>query len=90
MQAKLLLVTAVVAFLVTPVSANWAPGDAPFINTWLVLGTFDNREGAGMQADLIDEATSRPQLGKQVAGKTWRFFRRPDLLAELRRLPGSL
>ena len=74
MKAKLLIVAVLVAFLATPVSANWAPGDAQFINTWLVLGTFDNREGAGMKADLIGEATIRPRTGEQVAGKTWGFF----------------
>ena len=74
MKAKLLIVAVLVAFLATPVSANWAPGDAQFINTWLVLGSFDNREGAGMKADLIGEATIRPRTGEQVAGKTWGFF----------------
>ena len=74
MKAKLFTAIVLVAFLATPTSANWAPGDAPFINTWLVLGTFDNREGVGMKADLIGEATIRPRTGEQAAGKTWRFF----------------
>ena len=74
MKAKLPLAAVLVAFIAAPVSANWAPGDAPFINTWLVLGTFDNREGLGMRADLIGEATIRPRIGEQVAGKTWQFF----------------
>ncbi len=74
MKTKLLIATVVVAFLTAPTSANWAPGDAPFINTWLVLGTYDNREGAGMRTDLIGEASVRPRAGEQVAGKTWRFF----------------
>ena len=68
MKTKLLIATVVVAFLTAPTSANWAPGDAPFINTWLVLGTYDNREGAGMKADLIGEATIRPRTGEQADG----------------------
>ena len=47
MKAKLPIAAVLVAFIAAPVAANWAPGDAPFINTWLVLGTFDNREGLG-------------------------------------------
>ena len=56
MQAKLLTATVLVAFLAARVSANWAPGDAPYINTWLVLGTFDNLEGTGKRIDLIGDA----------------------------------
>lgn len=74
MKARLLIATVVVALLAAPSSANWAPGDAPFINTWLVLGTFDNRDGVGMKADLIGEATVRPRAGDQAAGKRWQFF----------------
>ena len=74
MKSKLLISAVLVAILAASSSANWAPGDAPFINTWLVLGTYDNREGAGMKADLIGEASVRPSAGEKVAGKTWRFF----------------
>ena len=74
MKAKLLIAAVLVAILAAPTSANWAPGDAPFINTWLVLGTFDNQKGAGMRTDLIVEATVQPRAGEQVAGKTWQFF----------------
>jgi len=55
MQAKLLAATVLVAFLAARVSANRAPGDAPYSNTWLVLGTFDNLEGTGMRTDLIGD-----------------------------------
>ena len=74
MKAKLLIAAVLVAILAAPTSANWAPGDAPFINTWLVLGTFDNQKGVGMRTDLIVEATVQPRAGEQVAGKTWQFF----------------
>ena len=74
MKARILLAPILAAFLAAPVSANWVPGDAPFINTWLVLGTFDNRKGVGMKADLIGEARTRPRTGEPAAGKTWRFF----------------
>ena len=74
MKSKLLIAAVLVAILTTPTSANWTPGDAPFINTWLVLGTYENREGAGMRTDLIGEATVQPRAGEQVAGKTWQFF----------------
>ena len=74
LKVALLIAAVLVAFIAAPASGNWAPGDAPFINTWLVLGTFDNREGAGMKSDLIDEAMVRPRVGEQAAGKTWSFF----------------
>ena len=57
MKSKLLIAAILVTILAAPTPANWAPGDAPFINTWLVLGTYDNQEGAGMRTDLIGEAT---------------------------------
>ena len=40
----------------------------------VALGTFDNREGTGMKADLIGESTVRPRAGDQAAGKKWQFF----------------
>ena len=62
--------------LILPASAwgLWAPGDAPFVNTWLTLGTFGNRQGAGMTSDLIGETTVRPRVGMSGAGKMWRYF----------------
>jgi len=62
--------------LILPASAwgLWAPGDASFVNTWLTLGTFENRQGAGMTSDLIGEATVRPRAGMSGAGKMWRYF----------------
>jgi hypothetical protein len=48
---------------------------APFINTWLVLGTFDNGpENAGLDADPIGEAEALPALGNEAAGRTWCYF----------------
>ena len=74
MKEKVMIAAVLLALPAAPTAANWAPGDAPFINTWLVLGTYDNREGAGMRTDLIGEATVQPRAGEQVAGKTWQFF----------------
>ena len=50
------------------------PG-APYINTWLVLGTFDNNaQNAGFERDLIGESTAAPHDGNVAGGKTWRYF----------------
>ena len=50
------------------------PG-APYINTWLVLGTFDNdAHNTGLEREFIDEPSSAPQDGDGVRGKTWRYF----------------
>ena len=50
MKAKLLAPTLLLTFFAAPTAENWAPGDVPFINTWLVLGTFHNREALGVKA----------------------------------------
>lgn len=48
---------------------------APFVNTWLVLGLFDNgADNAGLQQDLIGESDVSPALGDQAAGHEWRYF----------------
>lgn len=67
--ASLLLVIAL-----SPASAVYAPGSAPFINTWLVLGSFDNAKGAAFDADLIGEGAIAPREGVVSVGKTWRYF----------------
>ncbi len=59
--------------LVFALGAADAPG--PFINTWLVAGTFDNAPGnAGFEFDWIDETTVQPRDGSVSAGRTWRYF----------------
>jgi len=48
---------------------------APFINAWLVCGTFDNdAENSGYDRDWIDEAAAAPAEGMRSGGKVWRYF----------------
>ena len=49
--------------------------DAPYINTWLVAGTFDNdAKNTGYDRDWIGEADAAPKDGAISAGRTWRYF----------------
>lgn len=56
---------------VMPVQAAYAPGSAPFINTWLVLGTFDNSGDTAISAGIT---TEKPRTGMTSNGKEWRYF----------------
>ncbi|MHB1457782.1 MAG: discoidin domain-containing protein [Armatimonadota bacterium] len=56
---------------VLPAQAAYAPGSAPFINTWLVLGTFDNTSNTKMNTGI---ATEKPRTGMTSNGKEWRYF----------------
>lgn len=48
---------------------------ANFINTWLVLGCFDNDpKNAGYKRDWTAETKVEPRQGLISAGKTWRYF----------------
>ncbi|MGC8782767.1 MAG: discoidin domain-containing protein [Armatimonadota bacterium] len=44
------------------------------LNTWLVLGTFDNTNNEGFARDWIGESQIQPVLGMRSAGKEWRYF----------------
>ncbi len=47
----------------------------PFINTWLVIGTFDNdASNSGFNTDYIGETQVKPDFQMVTAGKTWRYF----------------
>ena len=62
------------------VGAEEGSKEAPFINTWLVTGTFENdRENTGFERDWIDEMNVEPQQaspagGKEPSGKKLLFF----------------
>lgn len=47
---------------------------APFINTWLLLGTFDNANNSGFNRDFIGESEVAPQQGATSNGQIWRYF----------------
>lgn len=50
-------------------------GNGPFINTWLVLGTFDNdAANTGFNKDIISESNVHPVEGVSTAGGIWRYF----------------
>lgn len=52
-----------------------AEGPTPYINTWLVIGPFENgSENAGMARDWVSEASAAPAEGVEAAGQTWRYF----------------
>ena len=58
----------VAAFILTgSAKAEYAEGNAPFINTWLVIGTFDSPSTAV-------ENTVNPTEGNTTNGKQWRYF----------------
>ncbi len=48
--------------------------EAPFINTWLLLGTFDNSQNKGFVEDLIGESRARPQAGEFIGDRKWQYF----------------
>jgi len=46
-----------------------------YVNTWLVVGTFDNAvANGGLQKDWIGEATVAPREGVVTGGRAWRYF----------------
>lgn len=48
---------------------------ADFLNTWLVLGLFDNDpQGAGLEKAWIDETQVAPLAGQEAAGRKWTYF----------------
>jgi F5/8 type C domain-containing protein/putative Ig domain-containing protein len=53
-----------------------AKAEAPYINTWLVSGLFENdRSNAGFERAWIDEAQAAPREGQEAApGMPWRYF----------------
>lgn len=71
----LLLLSAAVAAGATPGSGPESRDDAPFINTWLVAGCFDNAaDNAGYDFDWIGETGAAPALGAVSGGRPWRYF----------------
>jgi hypothetical protein len=48
---------------------------APFINTWLISGLFDNAaDNAGYERDWIGEAQAQPKEGAAAGGSSWKYF----------------
>ena len=52
--------------------ADYAPGNAPFINTWKILGPIGER--VGYNYDMIGEATIEPALGEQTRDLKWEYL----------------
>lgn len=62
-------------FISSSVALAVSPAPAPGLNTWLVLGPFDNsKENAGFGEDFIGEQTAAPKAGNVSGGLTWRYF----------------
>lgn len=72
----LALLTATVFGGMSPeVEAQESPGSAPYIDTWAVVGTFDNSGGSGFNTDYLGGETSvTPVVGTVSGGKTWEYF----------------
>ena len=49
------------------VQADYAPGTAPFVNTWLVIGPFD-------APHTEVEGNENPTAGENIGGLSWRYF----------------
>ena len=59
----------------TAMGADDVLKSGPFINIWLVAGTFDNDEkNTGYDRDWIDETHVEPREGSPADGKAWRYF----------------
>ena len=64
---KKLLLLLFVFLLVIPTFAEYAKGNAPFLNTWLVLGPLSG----DYDSELID---TNPTLEETVEGKSWEYL----------------
>ena len=53
-------------------SDKYIKDPAPFINTWAVLGVFNEKEA--IDTDIIGEASVEPYVGQETGGKTWEYF----------------
>jgi len=75
MKIKILLLALVLSALSIASYAIYAPGNAPFINTWLINGPYDNdANDTGFKTDFINENSVAPKLG-DVSGKyKWEYF----------------
>ena len=59
---------------ISEVAQRSEPG-APYINSWLLLGTFDNdKQNSGYDRDLIGESSAAPQEDQTAAAQKWRYF----------------
>jgi len=59
-------------------AAAWAassPADLPdYINTWLVAGPYDNRDGRGFDEPYLDPRILDVTAGAEAAGQPWQLF----------------
>jgi hypothetical protein len=78
-----LLLTSLAAVALLTLASTPAPSDpmacltdsAPFINTWLVIGTYGNdKSNSGYDKDYIGEADAQPVEGADAGGRVWRYF----------------
>ncbi len=59
---------------VIPAATPEAVVPREFINTWLVLGPFDNKDNTGFDKSWITETTVQPKPGLGGGGKSWKYF----------------
>ena len=72
MHFKTLFITFVLISLCIMVHADYAIGNAPFINTWKILGPLPER--VGFNYDMIGEKNIEPALGDETRGLKWEYI----------------
>jgi len=70
-----LLFGAVMLAVTGGAQAMYAPGNSPFVNTWLVAGPFENdASNIGFEKDWIGEERARPAEGAAAGNRQWTYF----------------
>jgi len=72
MKAKILVLMAILLVSGIAAHAEFVFGNAPFVNSWAVLGLFEDKNG--IDKDFIGEQTISPKLGDNTNGKTWKYL----------------
>jgi Putative Ig domain len=57
-----------------PVQGAYVAGAAGYINTWAVIGLFNNSTSNDWQTDYINETTVTPTIGSTSGGQTWEYL----------------
>ncbi len=57
-----------------PSAAEHSPELPDYMNTWLVLGTFDNQDGSGFDRPYVDPGITAVRAGARVGEQQWAAF----------------
>ena len=72
MHFKTLFITLILISLCIMVHADYAIGNAPFINTWKIMGPIGER--VGYNYDMIGERVIEPVIGDETRDLKWEYF----------------